>query len=159
MTAKATKKEAIGEIMQYLRRIFKALQEYSEQVLKEFGVTGPQIWALRTIYKEGSLSMGELSDKMYLHMSTVSGIIDRLETKGYVERYRDRLDRRIVRISLTETGKRLVQRAPAATQGRLLYGLESLSRKEVLTIRSSFEKVVKLMEIQNIKATFFFSEE
>ena len=154
-----TKKEAIAEIMHDLRKIFKAIQQYSEQVLKEFGVTGPQLWALRIIYNEGQLSMGELSDKMYLHMSTVSGIIDRLEKKGYVERKRDSTDRRVVKINLTKEGKRLVQKAPAAAQGRLLYGLESLSKPQVLNIRSSFEKVVRLMEIENVKATFFFSEE
>lgn len=154
-----TKKEAIAEIMYDLRKIFKAIQQYSEQVLKEFGVTGPQLWALRIIYNESRFSMGDLSDKMYLHMSTVSGIMDRLEKKGYVERKRDSTDRRVVKISLTKEGKRLVQRAPTAAQGRLLHGLENLSKPQVLNIRSSFEKVVRLMEIENVKATFFFSEE
>ena len=153
------KAEAIAEIMQSLRRIFKAIQQYSEDVLKEFGVTGPQLWALRVIYTEGQLSMGKLSERMYLHMSTVSGIVDRLEKKGYVERKRDVADRRVVKISLTKTGKKLVQKAPEAAQGKLLHGLESLSRQEVLTIFSSLEKVVRMMMIEDMKATFFFSEE
>jgi len=153
------KKKTIAEIMQSLRRIFRAIQQYSEEVLKEFGVTGPQLWALRTIYMEGQLSMGELSRKMYLHMSTVSGVVDRLEEKGYVERARGASDGRVVRISLTKAGKKLVQRGPEAAQGRLLHGLESLSPKEVQIIRSSLDKVVRLMEIQDTKATFFFSEE
>jgi len=154
-----TKQRFIAEIMQYLRRVFKAIQLYSEQVQKEFGVTGPQLWALRIIYDEGQLSMGTLSEKMYLHMSTVSGIIDRLEKKRYVERNRDREDRRVIRISLTQGGKQIVQKAPEAAQGRLLHGLESLSKQQVLTIHSSFEKVVKLMEIRDVEATFFFGEE
>jgi len=153
------KQRAISEIMQSLRRIFKAIQQYSEAVLKEFGVTGPQLWALRTIYAEGQLSMGQLSQKMYLHMSTVSGVVDRLEEKGYVERVRGDKDRRVVKISLTKAGKRLVQRGPEAAQGKLLHGLECLSQREVLIIRGSLEKVVRLMEIQDTKATFFFSEE
>jgi DNA-binding MarR family transcriptional regulator len=153
------KQWAISEIMQSLRRIFKAVQQYSEEVLKEFGVTGPQLWALRTIYIEGQVSMGELSQRMYLHISTVSGVVDRLEEKGYVERVRGDSDRRVVKISLTKAGKRLVQRGPEAAQGKLLHGLESLSRQEVLLIRSSLEKVVRLMEIQDTKAMFFFSEE
>jgi DNA-binding MarR family transcriptional regulator len=153
------KQKAISEIMQCLRRIFKAIQQYSEAVLKEFGVTGPQLWALRTIYDDGQLSMGELSQRMYLHMSTVSGVVDRLEEKGYLERTRGEKDRRVVKISLTKAGKRIVQRGPEAAQGQLLHGLESLSGREVLIIRSSLERVVRLMEIQDTKATFFFSEE
>jgi DNA-binding MarR family transcriptional regulator len=158
MTGMADKRD-IARIMQSLRRIFKAIQQYSEDVFKEFGVTGPQLWALRTIYTQGALSMGELSRKMYLHISTVSGVVDRLERRGYVERNRQDSDRRVVRISLTAAGKRLVQRGPEAAQGQLLHGLESLSQAEVRVIRSSLERVVRLMEIQDMEATFFFSEE
>lgn len=154
-----TKREEIAEIMQFLRRIFKAIQQYSEEVFKKFGVTGPQLWALRIIYSEGELSMGKLSENMYLHMSTVSGVVDRLEEKGYVKRRRDTADRRVVKISLTKKGKRLVEKAPEAAQGKLLHGLESLSRGEVLGIHSSLGNVVRLMEIEDMKAAFFFSEE
>jgi len=91
--------------------------------------------------------------------STVSGVVDRLEQKGYVERTRDATDRRVVKISLTKAGKRVVQSAPEAAQGKLLHGLESLSRQEVKGIHASLDKVVRLMEIQDVKATFFFSEE
>jgi DNA-binding MarR family transcriptional regulator len=153
------KKKAIGDIMQSLRRIFRAIQAYSEDVLKEYGITGPQLWALRTIYLQGQLSMGELSRHMYLQMSTVSGVVDRLERMGYVERVREAPDRRVVKISLTAAGKRLVQRGPEAAQGKLLHGLESLSQEDVLRIRNAFDRVVRFMEIQDIKATFFFSEE
>jgi DNA-binding MarR family transcriptional regulator len=153
------KKKAIGDIMQSLRRIFRAIQAYSEDVLKEYGITGPQLWALRTIYLQGQLSMGELSRRMYLQMSTVSGVVDRLERRGYVERVREAPDRRVVKISLTAAGKRLVQRGPEAAQGKLLHGLESLSQEDVLRIRNAFDRVVRFMEIQDIKATFFFSEE
>jgi DNA-binding MarR family transcriptional regulator len=103
--------------------------------------------------------MGKLSERMYLHMSTISGIVDRLEKKGFVERKRDVVDRRVVKISLTKSGKKLVQKAPEAAQGRLLHGLESLSTRQVQMIWHSFQKVVRLMEIEDVKATFFFSEE
>jgi len=154
-----SKQKAIADIMVSLRRMFKAIQQYSEAVLKEFGVTGPQLWALRTIYMDGSLPMGQLSRKMYLHMSTVSGIVDRLEAKGYVSRTREAPDRRVVKINLTSAGKTLVQRGPEAAQGKLLHGLEGLTHREISHIRSALERVVRFMEIQDITATFFFSEE
>jgi MarR family transcriptional regulator, organic hydroperoxide resistance regulator len=159
MNRETTKKEAIAKIMQFLRQIFKALQQYSEEVLRAFGVTGPQLWALKAIYREGPLSMGELSGKMYLHVSTVSGIVDRLEKKSFVERERDRADRRVVTIRLTREGKRLAQRTPEAAQGKLLHGLEALPRRQVLLICSALEKAVKLTELKDMDATFFFSEE
>ena len=72
----------ISETVQSLRRIFKAIQDYSQEVSGSFGITGPQLWALKTLSEYESLPLGELSRKMYLHPSTVTGVVDRLETKG-----------------------------------------------------------------------------
>lgn len=154
-----SKKTAIAKIVQSFRRIFKAIHQYSEEVLKEFGVTGPQLWLLKTLREEGGTSVGDLSEKMYLHISTVSGIIDRLEAKGYVVRKREAPDRRVVTVHLTSAGKRIVDRAPEPSQGKLLYSLQTLSEKEVLEMHDVLQKIVRLMELEQIEATFFFSEE
>lgn len=156
---KDSKKAAIAEIVQSFRRIFKAIQQYSEEVLKEFGVTGPQLWLLKMLRREGGTSVGELSQKMFLHISTVSGIIDRLEAKDYVARKKEAADRRVVTVHLTAAGKRIVDRAPEPSQGKLLYSLQNLSEKEVLEMHEALQKIVRLMEVDQVEAKFFFSEE
>jgi DNA-binding MarR family transcriptional regulator len=82
---------AIHEIMQSLRRIFKTIQDYSSEVSDKFGITGPQLWALNTILENEGLCLGELSEKMYLRPSTITGLVDRLEKKGYVVRNREEI--------------------------------------------------------------------
>jgi DNA-binding MarR family transcriptional regulator len=128
---KKSKKESIAEIMQSLRRIFKSIQQYSEEVLKEFGVTGPQLGLLKSLEQNEPDSIGGLSRKMFLHISTFSGIVDRLEERGYVVRRKYGPDRRVVMVHLTDMGKRIVARSPEPSQGKLLYGLQSLPLKEV----------------------------
>src|SRR4030066_2472152 len=105
MAKRVTRNLAIFETMQSLRRIFKTVQDYSQEVYKKFGVTGPQLWALKTISENGSLSLGELSKKMYLHPSTVTGVVDRLEKKQYLLRDRNAEDRRVEGGHLTPQGK------------------------------------------------------
>ena len=95
----------VSDTVQSLRRIFKAIQDYSQEVSRSFGVTGPQLWALTTIAGHEALPLGELSKKMYLHPSTVTGVVDRLEAKGYVSRDRSARDRRVVTVCLTPKGK------------------------------------------------------
>jgi MarR family transcriptional regulator, organic hydroperoxide resistance regulator len=149
----------ISETMQSLRRIVKAIQDYSHEVSGRFGVTGPQLWALKTISREGSMPLGELSKKMYLDPSTISGVIDRLESKGYVTRDRSQKDRRVVKVRLTPTGESLVEIAPNPTQGKMIHGLRGLSEDELRVIYHSIEKLVEIMEVQNLKVTFFFDQE
>jgi len=119
---------AISEIMQSLRRIFKAIQVYSQEVSQKFGITGPQLWTLKALSANGSLPLGQLSKMMYLHPSTITGVVDRLEKKGYVVRDRVHEDRRVVMVQLTPNGRKVIRRAPSPIQGKMIYGLRKLKR-------------------------------
>jgi DNA-binding MarR family transcriptional regulator len=154
-----TRDVAITETMQSLRRIFKAIQDYSQEVHSKFGITGPQLWVLRSIADNDGLPLGKLSKMMYLHPSTVTGVIDRLEAKGHVERDRDRADRRVVKVRLTSTGAALVKEAPSPIQGKMIYGLRKLRRKDLDVIYQSVQKLAEIAEAENVKATFFFHQE
>jgi len=150
---------AIAEIMQSLRRIFKAIQDYFQEISKKYGITGPQLWALKTVAANGSLSLGELSKKMYLHPSTISGVVDRLEKKGFVVRDRGQEDRRVVKVQLTPQGKKIVAKAPNPIQGKMIYGLNRLKKRELTSIYDAVKELVKIVEAQNVKVTFFFDQE
>ncbi len=159
MSKSVSRNVAISEIMQSLRRIFKAIQDYSHEVANKFGITGPQLWALKSISLNRRLSLGELSKRMYLHPSTISGVVDRLEKKGYALRERDQEDRRVVKVQLTPKGKKLVNRAPNPVQGKMIYGLRKLKKEELNDIFDSVQKLVKIMEAQNVRVTFFSDQE
>ena len=150
---------AVFGIMQSLRRIFKAIQDYSHEVSKTYGITGPQLWVIKTISLNGKLSLGDLGKEMYLQPSTITGLIDVLEQKGYVGRVRDREDRRVVKVQLTPKGQRLAKKAPNPAQGKMIYGLTKLKRRELNLIFNSVQKLVEIMEAQNVKVTFFFDQE
>lgn len=159
MAEQVTREVAISEIMQSLRRIFKAIQDYSHEVSNKFGITGPQLWALKTISQNGKLSLGELTKKMYLHPSTITGVVDRLEKKGYVSRDRGQGDRRVINVQLTPQGKKLVKRAPNPVQGKMIYGLRRLKKEKLNSIYDSVNKLVEIMEAQHVKVTFFFDQD
>ncbi len=150
---------AVSETMLSLRRIIKSLQDYSQTVSSHFGITGPQLWVLKTIYQNGSLSLGELSRRMFINPSTITGVVDRLEKKKYVLRVRNEKDRRVVKVQLTPKGNRLVKRSPNPIQGKMIYGLRKLKKNELFSIYQAVEKLVEIMEAQDVKVTFLFDQE
>ena len=150
---------SITEIMQSLRRIFKKIQDYSHEVFNKFGITGPQLWTLKTIYQSDGLPIGELSERMYLHPSTISGVVNRLEKKGYVLRDRGETDRRVVNVRLTQRGRSLARKTPNPVQGKMIYGLKRLKREDLDRILGSVQTLVQIMEAQRVRVTFFFDEE
>ena len=103
--------------------------------------------------------MSDLGKGMYLKPSTITGLIDALEQRGYVVRARDQEDRRVVKIQLTPKGRRLAERAPNPAQGKMIYGLTKLKSRELNLIFNSVQKLAAIMETQNVKVTFFFDQE
>ena len=81
-------------IVQGLRRIVKAIERYSSDVRRTYGLTGPQLWAMKTLLRRGPLSTGELATALAVQSSSLSLLIDRLERRGLVRRVRPRTDRR-----------------------------------------------------------------
>jgi len=159
MVKKADQDKVILGITQSLRRIVKSLQNYSSKVYSHFGITGPQLWVIKTVYQNGSLPLGELSKRMYLHPSTITAAVDRLEKKGYVLRNRIERDRRVISVQLTPKGNRLAKRAPKPIQGKMIYGLRKLKKDELSSIYRSVERLVEIMEAEKVKVTFLFDQE
>jgi DNA-binding MarR family transcriptional regulator len=153
-----TKSQLIQECMQDLRRIVKALENYSLVVEKRFGLTGPQLWALWELGRKGPLALKDLAARMRLDPSTVVGVVDRLAVKGLVTRNPDVVDRRRISLVLTEKGLALLRSAPHPAQGHLLSGLESMERERVENLHEALHLLVSVLDAEQIKAPFFFSE-
>lgn len=145
-------------VMKSLRRIVKALHEYSTSVEKRFGLTGPQLWALWELNRAGSLSLKALSAHMHLDPSTVTGVVDRLQKRGLVERATDAEDRRRVVLSLTEAGAQLLKAAPHPAQGQLLHALHAMNREEVDQLDQTLRQLAAVMETGSQDVQFFFAE-
>lgn len=147
------------QIVQGLRRIVKALQTYSQDVRSAYGLTGPQLWALKTLQREGRLTVGRLAAALAVHQSSTSILLDRLEKRGLVRRIRNRPDLRIVQVELTKRGATLAADAPEAAQGRLLHALGSMSAEQLRRTRRVVDQLVNAMEAGDVHARFFFSDE
>lgn len=141
------------QILQALRRIIRAVDIQSRRLASRYGITGPQLVCLATLCDEGALTSAELSRRVYVSASTITGIIDRLEQRGYVERKRDEIDRRRVLLHATPEGYKLAYRAPSPLQDKLMERLHNLPDLERAAIGMSLERVVELMEARDLDAS------
>ncbi len=159
MPAIQTKSQLIQESMQSLRRIVKALENYSRSVEQEFELTGPQLWALWELGHEGPLALKDLAARMHLEPSTVVGVVDRLVLKGLVVRNPDPQDRRRISLAPTPKGEDILAAAPPPAQGHLLKGLESMHRKRVESLLEALQTLEQVLGAGKLKAPFFFAKE
>ncbi|MEO5957668.1 MAG: MarR family transcriptional regulator [Opitutaceae bacterium] len=82
----------------------------SQRLFRPLGLTGAQFNVLNILANhtpEGGMSQRELGDRLVVDRSNVSGLLDRLEKTGWVKREDHPEDRRVYRVNLTATGRRL----------------------------------------------------
>jgi DNA-binding MarR family transcriptional regulator len=84
------------EVGRLIFELGKLMRQYMRKNFEHEGITMPQSSVLGMLMKNGEMKITELSNKLMLSNSTVSGMIDRLEKQQLVERRRSEEDRRIV---------------------------------------------------------------
>jgi MarR family transcriptional regulator, organic hydroperoxide resistance regulator len=93
-------------------RIDRAIVARYQPLLAGLGLTYPQYLAMLALWEKGSMSVGELCSDLALDTGTVSPLLKRLQVAGLVERRRgERGDERVVRVSLTQAGKAMEEKA------------------------------------------------
>ncbi|MCB0338653.1 MAG: MarR family transcriptional regulator [Bdellovibrionales bacterium] len=139
-------------ILQSIRRIIRAVELHSRKLSLEHQITAPQLVSLIEVVENGPMKASELAKRVFLSSSTVVGILDRLEEKQLVSRKRDEVDRRVVHVTATDIGRDLVKIAPSPLQDRFFTALQRLPDLEQVAIALSLERVVELMEAQDLQA-------
>ena len=153
------KKPIISNIIDNLRRVFQILNEQSKKVERETGLTGPQLWAIKTINERSPINISDLANKLYLHPISVIGIVDLLEKQDLVKRRSSKDDYRVVWIELTAKGNDLVKSAPEIAQGLLVSGLEEISANNLIEIDRSMKQLVKIFGAQKTPPKLILSTE
>ena len=79
--------------------------------LKPLGLTYTQYIVFLVLWEQDGLTVGELCDRLMLDNGTLSPLLKKMQQAGYVERRRSEEDDRVVRITLTEEGRALQEKA------------------------------------------------
>ncbi|MGF7400768.1 MarR family transcriptional regulator [Thermoanaerobacterium thermosaccharolyticum] len=94
------------DVLKTLKSIMNMIHRNMEDEFRELNITGPQGMIIGILMRHGEMKISDLSEKMGLTNSTVSGIIDRLEKQGMVKRVRSSDDRRVVYVKIDEEFKK-----------------------------------------------------
>src|SRR5271156_5005159 len=132
---------------QHLGVFRQRLREPLETEFARGGLTGPQRMVMQALVKSQGLSLKELSAQVSLAHSTVSGIVDRLQARGLVERRRDDADGRATIITASATVRDFLStRMPQLTMSPLLEALRAATATERSIVLRGLRKLRALTE-------------
>lgn len=129
-----------------IRRMIRAIDVRSKEIARGTGLTIPQIVVLAAIRDLGEVTTLALARHVDLSAATVVTILDKIEARGFVERYRSKVDRRIVHARLTPSGAAALAAAPSLLPASLISAFAGRPEAERKLIVDAFAFVAEKME-------------
>jgi DNA-binding MarR family transcriptional regulator len=134
----ARRRETLGTLFQDIARLrifcFNSM-------LKDIELTGTQAWVLSALLEEEGVIQGDLAQKLGIRAVTLGGLVDRMESRHWVERRPDDRDRRAKRIWLTPEGRELEQRINRCLREVHAIAIGDLSRESVEQLGDTLTRV------------------
>ena len=127
---------------QLMYEVFKASKPFMEVMAAGFEMTPQQIYALRSLSNERPLAMSELATSLGCDASNVTAIVDKLESRGLVERRAADRDRRVKALVMTDAGVRLRERIEERMQQQPPPAIDNLSDADQRTLATILERAL-----------------
>lgn len=109
------------------------------ELLDDLGLTYPQYLVMLVLWEEDNLPVSQIGARLSLDSGTLSPLLRRMETAGWLSRTRDGADERVVRVALTGEGVALKQRAAGVP--RSLAERSGLDAEESATLARLLDKL------------------
>ncbi|HEX7030634.1 MAG TPA: MarR family transcriptional regulator [Gammaproteobacteria bacterium] len=143
-TQQCAREPALAVIREIVRA-YQAFGDFSLRDIKRFGLSGPEFDVLATLGNQPGMTFKDIGENTLITKTTLTGVVDRLEQKGLVERRACPEDRRCVRAVLTEKGDALFREVFPDHVERLKERLGALSETEREQVLATLGKVRRLL--------------
>ncbi len=141
------------DILISIRRITRAIDLQSKKLVKQTGLTAPQLVVMQAIRKHGQVSPSAVAREVALSQATITSILDRLERATLVRRERSATDKRVVHACLTAEGQKRLEEAPELLQAGFLRRYRKLEDWERAMLISALQRVATMMDADDLDAS------
>ncbi|WP_416175871.1 MarR family winged helix-turn-helix transcriptional regulator [Clostridium sp.] len=138
-------KEGI-RLIKILKRFMNGIHKNMEKSFKDLNLTVPQMMVVMTLISHGKMKISDLSKKISLSNSTVSGIVDRLEKQNKVERIRGKKDRRVVYVNVTPEFRKIIKEKHEQVDTIVKSIVDSATPEELDTVTKGLDTLEKIMD-------------
>lgn len=142
----------VADVEVLLRTVSVIVKKRGREMLADTDITPPQFNALLTLIDAGTLTIGELGERMYLACSTATDLVDRMERNGLVVRERDTDDRRVIRLRVLDKGQQVIDEVIATRRRYLSTVLAELSTDEVEGMITALTHLSELMTQSQVQS-------
>jgi DNA-binding MarR family transcriptional regulator len=133
MTTEATKAAIVDDF----RASMTELKCVGSERLVRLGISMAQLHVMHMLEGHGELPMSRLADMLDVSFSAATGLVDRVEERGFVERIRVPADRRIVLVRLTDAGRQMLEDVEVFRTAVIVKVLDQLDESQLAGVASA----------------------
>lgn len=149
--SKRNKNQLSLQVLKKFRIIYGSMRQHFREIEQTCGVTGSQLWILQEVANAPGIGISDLADRLSMHQSNVSQLVEKLVTLGLVNKERSKEDQRRVGVYLTQEALQLLKNAPGPTEGLLPVALQTLTESTLLVLDKSLIAVIGGLHISDDK--------
>ena len=137
--------KAAGELSELLPLLQQKLIKPFEQLAKT-RISPMQLYTLLILEEKEDMAMTEISKEILASKQQMTPIIDRLIEFGFVRRRSSKIDRRVVKIAISEAGKKFLSDQKKEIFGMLKSKIRNLSHEDLDSLYDAFFKIRKIID-------------
>lgn len=133
-------------LWEYTRKIAENTNLAIQPLCEQHGLTMLQVRILIAVYQHDRHTIGSLANQIHMAGTNISTMCKKLENMGYMERVRDPEDERVVKVTLTETGREVVRKIDAELTEKVSTYIQFETEETIENIIVGLQKLNGLLE-------------
>jgi DNA-binding MarR family transcriptional regulator len=133
-------------VLRQFRLVYGSVRRHSRRIEQDSGMSGSQAWMLHELQQSPDIGVSELAERLSIHVSTASQLVDKLVQGGYVAKQRSLEDQRRVGLRLTNAGGAALRRLPHPVEGLLPAALMDLPDHALRALQRSLDALLSGMQ-------------
>ncbi|MBD5642426.1 MarR family transcriptional regulator [Clostridium botulinum] len=129
------------EIAMLIKEVYASTMGIVSNSLKDSGLTHQQIMVIKLIAHNGQVNISQLCDEMSLVKGTVSGIVTRLESAGYVKKIKNENDKRNTYVTFSDKGLKFAKEFREEINKSFDKIFSNFTDEEIMELRNNLIKV------------------
>ena len=136
-------------VLRQFRLIYGSVRQHFRNVESVCGISGSQLWVLRDVAVSPDTGISELARRLSIHQSTCSQLAEKLVSAGLLVKTRSTSDQRRVGLRITNTGARLLRKAPGPAEGVLPLALRKLPDAALRTLQLNLDQLIDHLQLHD----------
>jgi DNA-binding MarR family transcriptional regulator len=139
------------DVLKQFRLIYGSVRQHLRRVEETCGVSGSQVWMMHELQSAPGIGVSELAQRLSIHQTTCSQLVDKLVARGYVEKTRSEQDQRRVGLAITKTASKVLKEVPGPAEGVLPEALMRLSDTTLGSLSAQLRKLIEALQLQDVQ--------